>query len=262
MQVAARRRATASCRSISDSTPHRRDPDAASVRQPRRPPSLDAPASSPAVRATHRARRGVLPHRVGPRRWRRVDGRGRRLRPTARRSSWIRTWWRRSSTWPTSTTAATSSSRRRRSTNSAIGLESDFFEAHFNLGNIYHDLGRFREAQACYREALRLNPVIRRRALLSRGDASKRWGCRRSARPHWRALPRARAARRVGRAGEGILGVDLRAPAATIAEPQRLLWIRVRCQRQFAAGREAAAASARISSGIRPGCASWACGAA
>ena len=24
----------------------------------------------------------------------------------------------------------------------AIGLESDFFEAHFNLGNIYHDLGR------------------------------------------------------------------------------------------------------------------------
>ena len=64
----------------------------------------------------------------------------------------------RSSTSPTSTTAATSSSRRRRFYERAIGLESDFFEAHFNLGNIYHDLGRFSEAQACYREALRLNP--------------------------------------------------------------------------------------------------------
>ena len=32
---------------------------------------------------------------------------------------------------------------------SAIGLEPDFFEAHFNLGNIYHDLTRCPEAQAC-----------------------------------------------------------------------------------------------------------------
>ena len=40
----------------------------------------------------------------------------------------------------------------------AIEVESDFFEAHFNLGNIYHDLGQFNEAQSCYEEALRLNP--------------------------------------------------------------------------------------------------------
>ena len=39
-----------------------------------------------------------------------------------------------------------------------IGPEIEFFESHFNLGNIYHDLGRFTEAQSCYREALRLNP--------------------------------------------------------------------------------------------------------
>ncbi len=30
----------------------------------------------------------------------------------------------------------------------AIALEPDVFEAHFNLGNIFHDLGRYREAQA------------------------------------------------------------------------------------------------------------------
>ena len=38
----------------------------------------------------------------------------------------------------------------------AIGLDPDFFEANFNLGNIYHDLGRFQEARECYRTALGL----------------------------------------------------------------------------------------------------------
>ena len=85
----------------------------------------------------------------------------------------------------------------------AIGLESDFFEAHFNLGNIYHDLGRFAEAQACYREALRLNPVLRRRALLSGGHVREDGPV--AGRPAaLERVPAARAARRVGRAGEGI----------------------------------------------------------
>ena len=35
-------------------------------------------------------------------------------------------------------------------------LEPDVFEAHFNLGNIFHDLGRYTEAQVCYRDALKL----------------------------------------------------------------------------------------------------------
>ena len=30
----------------------------------------------------------------------------------------------------------------------AIALDTGFFQSHFNLGNIYHDLGRFREAAA------------------------------------------------------------------------------------------------------------------
>ena len=37
----------------------------------------------------------------------------------------------------------------------AIGLDPDCFEAHFNLGNIHHDLGRYDEALACYRDARR-----------------------------------------------------------------------------------------------------------
>ena len=68
----------------------------------------------------------------------------------------------------------------------AIGLESDFFEAHFNLGNIYHDLGRFAEAQGCYRDAVALNG--------SYADAHfylavtlEKTGHSPEAKPHWRA---------------------------------------------------------------------------
>jgi Flp pilus assembly protein TadD len=41
----------------------------------------------------------------------------------------------------------------------AITLGPDVFEAHFNLGNIFHDLGRYAEARTCYRDALQLNPT-------------------------------------------------------------------------------------------------------
>jgi hypothetical protein len=68
----------------------------------------------------------------------------------------------------------------------AIGLESDFFEAHFNLGNIYHDLGRFTEAQACYREALRLNPFYAD-AHFYLAVTFEKMGQSQEARPHWRA---------------------------------------------------------------------------
>ena len=85
----------------------------------------------------------------------------------------------------------------------AIGLEPDCFEAHFNLGNILHDLGRFERALGCYRDAVALNPVVRRRALLSGGDAGKD-------RPFARGeaalegVPGAGAGRRMDRAGEGV----------------------------------------------------------
>ena len=88
----------------------------------------------------------------------------------------------------------------------AIGLEPDFFEAHFNLGNIYHDLGRFTEAQALLRRSAAAEPVLRRRALLPGGhvreDGPVAGGAAALAR-----VPAARAAGRVGRAGEGVLRV-------------------------------------------------------
>ena len=68
----------------------------------------------------------------------------------------------------------------------AIGLESDFFEAHFNLGNIYHDLGRFSEAQSCYGEALRLNPNYAD-AHFYLAVTLEKMGMSHDARPHWRA---------------------------------------------------------------------------
>ena len=89
----------------------------------------------------------------------------------------------------------------------AIALEPDVFEAHFNLGNIFHDLGRYREAQGCYRDALKLNPDVRRRALLSGGDAREERAVAGGANP-LEGLPAARAERRVGRACPRILGLS------------------------------------------------------
>ena len=68
----------------------------------------------------------------------------------------------------------------------AIGLESDYFEAHFNLGNIHHDLGRFAEAQASYREALRLNPSYAE-AHFYLAVTYEKMGLSQDARPHWSA---------------------------------------------------------------------------
>ena len=63
---------------------------------------------------------------------------------------------------------------------------ADFFEAHFNLGNIYHDLGRFNEAQTCYRQALRLNPLYAD-AHFYLAVTFEKMGQSRDARPHWRS---------------------------------------------------------------------------
>ncbi|MEO8260911.1 MAG: tetratricopeptide repeat protein, partial [Acidobacteriota bacterium] len=68
----------------------------------------------------------------------------------------------------------------------AIGLESDFFEAHFNLGNIYHDLGRFPEALTCYRHALSLNPSFAD-AHFYLAVTFEKMGFSQEARPHWRS---------------------------------------------------------------------------
>jgi tetratricopeptide (TPR) repeat protein len=68
----------------------------------------------------------------------------------------------------------------------AIGLEPDFFEAHFNLGNIYHDLNRYEEAAACYRDALALNPSYPDTHFYLAVTLEK-LGCSLEAKPHWRA---------------------------------------------------------------------------
>ena len=60
------------------------------------------------------------------------------------------------------------------------------FEAHFNLGNIFHDLARYIEAQACYREALRLNPTYAEAHFYLAVTLEKN-GRSQEARPHWRA---------------------------------------------------------------------------
>jgi len=44
------------------------------------------------------------------------------------------------------------------STRKAIELNPDFAEAHFNLGNILRDLGKFQEAELLYRKAIELKP--------------------------------------------------------------------------------------------------------
>ena len=89
----------------------------------------------------------------------------------------------------------------------AIGLDPDFFEAHFNLGNIYHDLGRFKEAATCYRTALGLNGQYADAHFYLAITLEKTGHSARSE----TALARvsgAVAERRMGRAGEGVLGVE------------------------------------------------------
>ena len=66
------------------------------------------------------------------------------------------------------------------------GGNADVFEAHFNLGNIYHDLGRFQEAAACYRTALRLNGQYAD-AHFYLAITLEKTGHSAEAKPHWRA---------------------------------------------------------------------------
>ena len=68
----------------------------------------------------------------------------------------------------------------------AIRLDPKSATAHFNLGNIHHDLGRFGEAQACYEEALRLNPFYAD-AHFYLAVTLEKMGMSHEARPHWRA---------------------------------------------------------------------------
>ena len=68
----------------------------------------------------------------------------------------------------------------------AIGLDPEFFEAHFNLGNIYHDLGRFKEAATCYRTALGLNGQYAD-AHFYLAITLEKTGYSVEAKPHWRA---------------------------------------------------------------------------
>ena len=87
----------------------------------------------------------------------------------------------------------------------AIGLEPDFFEAHFNLGNIYHDLGRF-PTRSVLSRGPSTQPDLRRRPLLPRGEVREDGPV--AGRPAALArLSAARAGRRVGRACEGVLGL-------------------------------------------------------
>jgi tetratricopeptide (TPR) repeat protein len=65
-------------------------------------------------------------------------------------------------------------------------LEPDVFEGYFNLGNIYHDLGRYREAEDYYLHALAVNPRYPE-AHLYLAVALEKDGRSEEARPHWRA---------------------------------------------------------------------------
>ena len=65
-------------------------------------------------------------------------------------------------------------------------FRSDFFEAHFNLGNIHHDIGRYDEARACYDAALVLNPYYADGHFYMAVTLEK-MGLSEEARPHWRS---------------------------------------------------------------------------
>ena len=85
----------------------------------------------------------------------------------------------------------------------AIGLDPDCFEAHFNLGNILHDLGRFDARWSATATPWR-STRLPRRALLPGGHAGEDRPLTRGE-AALEGLPGARAGRRVGGAGEGIL---------------------------------------------------------
>ena len=67
----------------------------------------------------------------------------------------------------------------------ALSLDPDCFEAHFNLGNVHHDLSRFEDALASYREAVSLNPSYPE-AHFYLAVTLEKMGRSPEARPHWR----------------------------------------------------------------------------
>ena len=86
----------------------------------------------------------------------------------------------------------------------AIALEPEVFEAHFNLGNIFHDLGRYAEARTLLPRRAASESDLRRRALLSGGDAGEERAVAGGA-PALEGVPGARTQRGMGAPGEGIL---------------------------------------------------------
>ena len=67
----------------------------------------------------------------------------------------------------------------------AIRLEPHCFEAHFNLGNIHHDLGRFDAALVCYHQAVALNPAYPD-AHFYLAVTLEKTGQSAEAKPHWK----------------------------------------------------------------------------
>ena len=103
---------------------------------------------------------------------------------------------------------ATRSPRRRRSTSEPSRSNADVFEAHFNLGNIFHDLGRYAEAQRLLSRGAAAEPDLCRRALLSGGDAGEERAVAGRA-PALARVSAAGARRRVGESGEGVFRVSV-----------------------------------------------------
>jgi tetratricopeptide (TPR) repeat protein len=66
-----------------------------------------------------------------------------------------------------------------------IRLDPECFEAHFNLGNIHHDLARYPEALFAYREALAINPAYPE-AHFYLAVTLEKLGRSAEARPHWK----------------------------------------------------------------------------
>jgi protein O-GlcNAc transferase len=65
-------------------------------------------------------------------------------------------------------------------------VDPECYEAHFNLGNIAHDRGRYEDAAASYGEALRLRPQ-HADAHFYLAVTLEKLGRAQGARPHWRA---------------------------------------------------------------------------